>query len=373
MTGRFQDCWGDFGGVKTVASMQNDLYDALLSGFDFTIADHLHPKYGFFKEVSNRIQTVFEEKIKYEPYTVNSQYIAKVGVMADEDDSGAPDYLKGVARMLCELKVPFDIFTPNGDFTDKKLLIIPKKIGVTEKFSDRLKKFVDKGGKVIFVGTAIDIAVSQNLSDGIILVGEDTSDNAYFTFGGSDIPWSTYEQARLIKNDGGEELSRYVAGKFNFIYDGRHSYFYRPQGEVTDYSACVVKGSCAFVCYDAFLAYASNFLLENKLLIKQVIDKLLPEKLFECEDLPSTAITSITKTDKHTVFHLKATFPTIRNGRGIIEEHSYIKRAKITVKGKFKVYSITDDKNIPATVDGDKTTFFAEDIVGYNAYLLTEI
>jgi hypothetical protein len=279
MTGRFQDCWGDFGGVKTVESMQNDLYDAMIACYDFTIADHLHPVDGFYKEISDRIGKVMAEKMLYEPYTVNSEYISEIAVIADEEDCGAPEYLRGVARMLCELKLPYDVYLPTMDFTSKKLVIIPKKVKADKAFLDRLKKFVDGGNKVVFVGSGNDIAVEAGLTDGVKIVGEDTSDNAYFTFGDSDIPWSTYEQSRIIKNDGGKEISKYVAGRFNFIYDGVHSYFYRPQGDVTEYSACVISGNCAYICYDAFLAYALNFLKENKLLVKAVIDELLPEKI----------------------------------------------------------------------------------------------
>ncbi len=373
MTGRFQDCWGDFGGVKTLSSLENDLYDALLSGFDFTVADHLHPKKGLFKEVSDKIKAVFEEKIKYEPYTLNAEYICDIAIIADEEDFGAPDYLKGASRMLCELKLPFDIITPNGDFKNKKLIIIPKNLSVSDTFKANLLEFYKSGGKIIFIGKGIDIAKKYDLLNGVTLIGDDEFDNSYFTFENSDIPFSSYCPAKIIKNDGGEELSKYVKGMFNFIYDGRHSYFYRPQGDITEYSTCVVKDNLAFICFDAFNAYASNFLRENKLLIKKAIDKLLPEKLIESEDLPSTAIVSLTKTDKHTVLHLKATYPSIRNGRGIIEEHNFIKRATITVKGEYKkIFSITDNKEIPATVNNGKTTFIAEDILGYNAYLLSK-
>ncbi len=370
MTGRFQDCWGDFGGVKTVESMQNDLYDAMLSGYDFTIADHLHPVDGFYKEVSDRIAKVMAEKMLYEPFTANAEYISEIAVIADEDDRGAPEYLKGVARMLNELKLPYDVFLPTADFSSKKLVIIPKKVKGNKIFYDRLKEFDKVGKKIVFVGSGNDIAVETGLDKGVTIVGEDNLDNAYFTFNGSDIPYSTYVPSRIIKNNGGKELSKYVAGRFNFIYDGVHSYFYRPQGEVTEYSACVISDNRAYVCYDAFLAYAQNFLKENKLLFGTVVDELLPDRNFKTYGLPSYSIVSLTKSGKNTVLHLKLTHPTIRNGRGIIEEHSYLKDAKLWVKGACKVYELPSLKEIPSVTEDNGTTFTATHILGYKAFLL---
>ena len=37
MTGRFQNSWGDFGGLKSKASLENDMWDALSNGVDVSI------------------------------------------------------------------------------------------------------------------------------------------------------------------------------------------------------------------------------------------------------------------------------------------------------------------------------------------------
>ncbi len=43
MSGRFQYNWGDFGGFKSKAAMENDCFDALLNGVQVSIGDHMHP------------------------------------------------------------------------------------------------------------------------------------------------------------------------------------------------------------------------------------------------------------------------------------------------------------------------------------------
>lgn len=370
MTGRFQDCWGDFGGLKTVESMQNDLYDAMLSGYDFTISDHLHPVYGLFEEIAERVEKVFEEKIKYEPYTKNSEYISEIGVLVGEGDYNAPDYLKGLARMLCELKLPYSTYTQNDDFSREKLIILPRKLALNDQGKRAIKDFAENGGKLLFCGSALDIAQELGLDSEIELCGEDKMDNAYFKLPESDFPWAMYTPSRLIKNKGGRELARYVEGVFNFVYDGRQSYFYRPQGEVTEYSAAVCGKTAAYICYDAFDAYASNFLKENKLLVKAAIDELLPKKMIECNGLPSSSIASITQNSQGAVLHIKTTHPDIRNGRGIVEDHSFVASAEISLSGSFRVFELPQNTEIEVTQNNGRTEFVSENILGYRAYWL---
>lgn len=372
MTGRFQDCWGDFGGIKTTEALQNDLYDAMLSAYDFTISDHLHPIYGLFDEVAKRVKSVFEEKIKYEPYMLNSEYISEIGVLVCKDDYTAKDYLIGVARMLTELKLPYSTYNPCDNYASQKLLIIPKKLSLSEKEKTNLISFSKNGGKILFVGDAIDNAVELNLNDGINCIGSDTFDNAYFQTENGGMLWSMYNPARIIKCDGGREIARYVSGLFNFTFDGRHSYFYRPQGNPTEYSAAVTTANNAYICYDAFLAYASNFLKENKLLVKRCIDSLLPDRLLEFEGLPSSAVVSLTRNEKHTVLHIKVTAPTIRNGRGIIEEHSLVKNVRASVKGNYRILNICKNEPVTSYIENGRTNFVCDDILGYCAFELIE-
>ena len=46
--------------------------------------------------------------------------------------------------------------------------------------------------------------------------------------------WASYLQSKLIKNVSGVSIADYVSNICNFNYDGRQSYFYRPQGDITE-------------------------------------------------------------------------------------------------------------------------------------------
>ncbi len=372
MSGRFQNSWGDFGGVKPLASMQNDLYDAMMNSFGISFGDHLHPVDGFENEVASRMGKVMEERMAYEPYIENSDNIVEVGVLVHStlQTVRLPNYVKGVSRMLRELKIPYNVYDENGAFENVKLLLLEEG-GFDEKLERRLSDYVKNGGKIIFTGAAVDLGKRSGLLDYIELVGKDDRDNAYYTVDGSDMRWAMYDLSRVIKNIGGVEKAKYVNNVVNFTWDGRQSCYYRPQGEPTEYSAAVLGENTACICFNVFNAYINNFLVEHRELVKTLIDALLPEKLIETPDMPKTASVALTKNDTSTVFHVKATYPEHKMNRGIVEEHTYMKSVEVSLKGEYnEVYILPEMTKVESKYENGRTVFETGNILGYRAFLL---
>ncbi len=372
MSGRFQNSWGDFGGVKPVASMQNDLYDAMMNSFGISYGDHMHPVDGFEDEVASRIKKVMEEKIAYEPYTENSDNIVEVGVIIHSNNvtRRLPYFAKGVARMLKELKIQYNVYDENGTFENVKLLIVGESAEFDDSFKKRLADYAKKGGKVIFTGAAIDLGKEIGLLDYVELIGKDTRDNAYYTVPESNMRWAMYDPSRIIRNINGTEVAKYVNNVLNFTWDGRQSCYYRPQGEATEYSAVVIGDNTACVCFDIFKAYADSFLIEHREIIDKLIRVLMPERLIECVGMPKTATMALTQNDTSTVLHVKATYPEHKMVRGIIEEHTYMKSATVSLAGEYDVYILPEEKKIESRKENGRTVFETGDILGYRAFLL---
>lgn len=374
MSGRFQNSWGDFGGIKPIASMQNDLYDAMMNSFGISFGDHMHPVDGFESEVAARIKQVMEEKLAYEPYTKDSENIVEIGVIIHSNDvtRRLPYFAKGAARMLKELKLQYNVYDENGLFQNDgvKLLIIGEMADYGEKFKTRVRDFCAKGGQAIFIGAAIELGRELGLLDFIEHVGKDPRDNAYYTTKGSDMRWAMYDPSQIIKNRGGTEVAGYVSNIVNFTWDGRQSCYYRPQGEPTAYSAAVIKGNVACICFDILKAYADNFLIEHRALMQKLIDALLPEKLIEAPKMPKTATVALTKNAEHTVLHVKATYPEHKMSRGIIEEHAYMKSVPVSINGEYEVYVLPEMKKLASRTEHGRTHFETGDLLGYRAFLL---
>ena len=375
MSARFQNSWGDFGGLKPMASMQHDLYDAMMNGFGMSFGDHLHPVDGFEPKVAAAVKAIMEEKIAYEPFVKDATNLVEIGVMihSNEYSYTLPYFVRGAARMLKELKLTYNVYDENGSFdTDGlKLLIVGENGDFDDNFKIRLKKYIGDGGKVIFVGSAIDLGKEIGALDYIDVIENDTRDNAYYTTSEGDLRIAMYEPSRIIKNVGGKEIAKYVNNVFNFIWDGRQSYKYRPQGEQTDYSAAIIGENTACICFDMFKAYADNFLIDHRALLEKVIDELMPERLIEATKLPKTSTVSITKNSEHTVFHVKTTYAEHKMNRGIIEEHAWAKSAPVSVKGEYsEVYILPERIQIDSKTENGRTVFETGDVLGYRSFLL---
>lgn len=375
MSARFQNSWGDFGGIKTLTSMQNDLYDAMMNSYGISFGDHMHPVDGFEAEVISRIGKVMEEKMAYEPYTEFSENIVEAGILIKscKTNSKLPHaFIKGAVRMLKELKITYNVYDENGKFENDgvRLLIVSGNEEYDEVLQQRLKRFAKNGGRIIFAGGAVTTAHGAGLLDFAEIVGEDTSDNAYFSFSDSKMRWAMYEPSKIIKNISGKEIARYVKNVMNFTWDGRQATFYRPQGELTEYSAAVVNNGIACVCFDVFSAYAHNFLTEHRDLVSMLIDELLPEKLIDSPAMPKTATISLTDHKEHKILHVKATYPEHKMNRGIIEEHTYMKSVSVSVSGEYGVFALPNMTRVVSEAKDGRTYFETGDILGYKAYML---
>lgn len=374
MSGRFQNSWGDFGGIKTLVSMQNDLYDAMMNSYAISYGDHLHPVNGFEKEVASRIGKIMEEKLLYEPYVDSSENLVDVGIIIHSDHIGRamPFFAKGAVRMFRELKIPFNIYDETGKFDEDKirLLIIGNGTGYDQQFKDRLRSYAEKGGKILFTADAIDLGKELGLLDYIELVGNDSSDNAYFTVPESDMRWAMYFPSRIIRNIAGTETAKYVDKIMNFDWDGRQSCFYRPQGLPSEYSAAVIGDNTACVCFDIFSAYASCFLVEHRELVDKLIGALLPDRLVEAPTMPKTATIALTQNAEHTVFHIKSTYPEQKMGRGIIEEHIYMRSVPVSILGTYQVFALPGMTPVESRIENGRTLFETGDLLGYKAFLL---
>ncbi len=372
MSGRFQSDWGDFGGIKPVAAFQNDMYDALLNGFELSFGDHLHPVDGLSSTVIERVGKVFTEMKAYEPYTENARKIADVGVLVPRNPDFATNRMAGISRMLNEIKLPFLVYDEEGAFEKAKLLIIPGALPLSDALKERLATYHKNGGKLLILGDAIPGTADLPFMNGVEYIGLDDSDNAYFTFAGESERWAMYAPSVKIKNRTGKELARYVNRVFNHVYDGKHGYFYCPQGTVSDMSAAVVGDGVGVICFDAFAAYGDTFLYEIKRLVSEAITLLLSENelLFTTCGFDAATVISVTENDRHRILHVKATRPEIRNGRGIIEEHTRIFGGEISLAGEYKVTAIPEEKPVTAKVENGRTEISTGEICGYRAYLL---
>lgn len=385
MTGRFQDEWGDFGGYKGKPALENDLWEAFSNGvWRVSIGDHLHPARNLNPYVYNSIKEIYAQTSKLDEYVVGAKYLAEVGVVLAPPHHILRENHKGLARMLAELKVAFDIVDENMSFEKYKILILPDDVLITPILKEKIQKHLNKGGKIISSGISglneekTDFAL-QEWKDAFEFKGIDKSNSGYFRFTKNymdnppDMDFSMYEYGMLFKaKEKSTVLADYVKAYFNKGWDGRHSLYYAPPEKKTGDTAIAISENIVQICFNIFESYNKNAMLEHKYFIKYCLDKFYDKPLIKHTTLPSTARVTITESEKYRNLHVKVTFPEMRGEKQIIEEHQTVCAGHtVTVRGEYsKVYSAPDKTPVQCVVENGYTKIILPFIEGYKLFVL---
>ena len=380
MNGRFQKNWGDFGGYKGRAAIENDFYDALTQGMQPMLGDHLHPARnpdaGIYKELGE----IYGRLKLYERWTDGAKYISEVGVLYNE----ISNIHYSAARILAELKYDFDIVHTSLDFEKYKVIIMPDSIKVTPQLAEKLKKYLHNGGKIISTGFSGLLADESGFALpewDFEYLGKNDSDTSYFKLetpinGLLDMEYSAYSPAiRMRTSENSTSLASEVDSYFNKTgWNGMHYVFYTPPKAENGNSAIAInsQGTVAHVSFSLFSAYFESFGAVFKAIIKKLLDMFMPDNLIKADSLPSTARVTLTGTEKYRLLHVKVTYPEIKGKFGIIESHNELRGGKeIAVKGEYStVLRLPNEEPVPSRVENGYTVVTLPDIVGYDMFIL---
>lgn len=361
MTGRFQKSWADFGGFKTKASLEYDVFDAMMNATEISIGDHMHPSTGLEKTVYDTVGEIYENVMRYEPWTDGAKYKAQIAILTQTENGIIDSSGRGAVRILGELKHTYDVVNEKMDFSKYELLILPDNIIITPLLKEKLKKHIAGGKGIISSGeSGLNPEKNEFAMDewGVIFKGYDEFHNSYFKMNDeSDIimknmRWSTYvPKIKMSVRENGESYAKYHPPYFDKHWDGIRGYWYIPPTN-SDGTCAVSKSECVFhICFNIFDAYYKNAMPAHKQLIKRCIDEFLPHTLIKSNDLPQTARATITELDKTIQLHIKVTYPEVRGEAVVIDEHNKLPQgAVVYIKGEYSEAIIAPCKEKVETV-----------------------
>lgn len=366
MTGRFINSWGDISGNKPLASIENDVFDALLYGYAPSIGDHMHPRDGIDKELYKNIGKTYATVKAMEKWTDGTRPEAEVAILRNLTHSGniftrISPADKGAARMLSELKITHNVVNENMDLTPYKLLILPDNINITEKLEKKLSEYK---GKILSTGKSIAKAAPWDYIDEF---SEDTNTDGFYR--DADRVQPMYDTAVKMKSK--YSLYDYVEPYFNKHYDGFHGYFYIPPKDSEGYCAVALSDKGAHICFNVFTSYSSNFAECHKALVGELIDRLIGERLIKT-DLPVFTRASLMKGEGYELLHVKTDYPEHRGQRGVIEEHIPLAEGfKVKVLGEYSsVKTIPDLSAVAFEVKDGRTEITLPRFDGYKCFVL---
>ena len=393
MNGRFQICWGDFGGYKGKASIENDVYDALSQGVSTMLGDHLHPADVPIKDIYRDLGEIYGRVKAYEEWTDGARYVPEIAILTGTNFLSQG--VGGAVRMLSELKYTFDVVWYEDDFSKYDLIVIPDGVRFDEALAKSISDYLKAGGKVISAGLsglcpeklefALDewsfepVAYTDKSVTAVINRGEcgfTTYFGLNYESGLADMLYSEYETAMSMKaGEGSTSLADEYRSYFERSgWDGTHYIFYTPPKEATGNSVMAVNSldNVAHISFPIFLAYRKSLSAVYKNMIKTLIERFMPNSLIKAEELPSTSRVTLTGKDDYKLLHVKVTYPEVRYNMGIVEEHNELCEGKtIAVRGEYKTVEKLPEKSaVKAEIRDGYTYITLPKIVGYDMFLL---
>jgi hypothetical protein len=316
MTARFHKSWADFGGLKPYAALEYETSQMMAHGAACSIGDQLHPRGVLDRAAYERIGKAYERVAQREAWLVGAKPLAQIGVVrvgASGEYFGKGGAEEGAVRMLTQLKHQFDLLDATAPLEKYDLLILPDEVGLDGPAVQRIGTYLRDGGSVLASGlSGLNAEGTKVLLPelGIKAQGPSPYQVTYIRFGkeiGTDVPPTDhvmYEKGlRVTPAHGATVLARVVEPYFDRTWDHFSSHNQTPGDRVSRYAAAVRKGRVAYVPFPIFGAFGKHGNQAYRLLVRNILDLLLPEPLLRVE-APTSTEASITRQGRRSIIHL---------------------------------------------------------------------
>lgn len=336
MTARFHKSWADFGGIKPYAALEYEISQMLAHGAACSIGDQLHPRGTLDKGAYELIGKVYARVAEREAYCANTKAVTDIGVFQAPDSSqtggsGISGVDEGVTRMFMHLKYQFNVVTVENDLSGYKLLVLPDRVQITPELAAKIKTHLANGGSLLATGTSGLSADGQNVllpELGIEALGESPYITTYLRFGSdvsADVPPSDhvlYDRGLRVKATSAKAVAHFVEPYFNRTWQHFSSHQQTPGNTVSEFAAATLHGKVAYISFPIFAAYAAHGNYPYRLLVRNLVEKLLPEPLLRVKAPTSTEATVMhQESTNRTVVHLLQYCPERRaNGLDLLED-----------------------------------------------------
>lgn len=145
MSGKFHTMWGEFGGFKHPDAIRFEAGAMIAHGAGCSFGDQLHPSGAMDMATYRNIGEGYRYVEQIEEYGLDGRPCANLGLWL----CGQNDHDQGVANMLMESQLDFDIVQPAGDYAKFKTIVLPGGTCLKKAEAERLTAYVRAGGSVV--------------------------------------------------------------------------------------------------------------------------------------------------------------------------------------------------------------------------------
>ena len=202
MTGKFHLAWGEFGGFKSKEALKYEIACMAQYGAGCSIGDHMCPDGEMDMQTYENIGYAYSYFDKIEPYCYGGEPVLNAGIYFTELTGD----FDGLCNILLENQIDFD-YVSGGNFDRFDVVIMPDRTIPTDEDLEKLKAYIAKGGKLLFMGSALQKDGKFLIDCGMRFVSAPDRDQDYIL-------------ARIDEGDGLPKspfLSYYPAGKYENV------------------------------------------------------------------------------------------------------------------------------------------------------------
>lgn len=152
MSGKFHTAWGEFGGFKHPDAIRFEAACMIAYGAICSFGDQMHPSGEMDLGTYRNIGEAYKYVKKIEPYGLPFGRAANLAVFFDPKAPGGKNHEQGMANILMETQIDFDMLEPAGDFSRYDTIILPGRRCLTAEMAMKLGDYVKTGGSLLVLG-----------------------------------------------------------------------------------------------------------------------------------------------------------------------------------------------------------------------------
>ena len=382
MTSRFHKSWGDFGGLKPPAALEYETAQMIAHGAACSIGDQLHPRGALDPAAYELIGRVYERIEAVEPWLIGAEPVTQIGLLQLSGRApGASD--QGAVRMLMQLRHQFDVVNWRSPLERYELLILPDALALDEPAARRLSAYLAQGGALLASATSgltPDGAQLLLPELGIEPLGVSPFTMTYMRFDpqlSSGVPAAdhvVYDRGvRVRAASGTTTLARVVEPYFERTWEHFCSHAQTPPATLTDFAAATQNGNAGYINFPVFASFFDHANYPYRLLVRNLIDRLLPRPLLRA-DGPTSMEATLTRQADRVVVHLLNYAPERRtNSLDLIEDVLPLFDVPLSVRidcPPTRVYTATEGAQLPYNVVKDRVELRVPEVRGHQIIVI---
>jgi len=338
MSGKFHKAWGEFGGFKHPNALKYEAASMISWGANCNFGDQLHPCGEMDPATYRNIGEAYAYVEQIEDYGVGGIPAARIGLWRSYDEK----HDEGLAKMLLERQVNFDVANFSENFSGFDVVLVPGIACLSEEDAARLNSFARNGGQLLVLG---DGALNRKRNKVLLDIGADYLGDAeydidYLVVGDElnkglvETPFLNYKPAvRMKPQPGTEVLAAVREPYFSRTYDTYTSHLNTPYRlDDASHPGIIRYGNVTYIAHELDLMYYNSGARLHRDLVINALNQVHKKPMVETE-LPSAGRISLLHQPQHSryVVHLLYASPMQRGECEVIEDLPDLHNVPVTV------------------------------------------